>query len=112
MEVSAADAHTVLGFSVVARRLADEARRRGLIVPGFRSPPRLAGVVRTVRRARGNGAPVIAVARRGRPPLDVAGDMIDGVVVANGLAGDDARRLRRELAETVGAVPSAGARVA
>jgi hypothetical protein len=90
------DADTVLGFSAAARQLADETRRRGLIVPGFRSPPRLAGAVRSVRRVPG-GAPVIAVQRRGRAGAEVLRDMIDGVVVANQVSGADAERLRQEL---------------
>jgi len=90
------DAVTVIGFSAAARCLADETRRRGLVVPGFRSPPRLAGVARSVRRVPG-GPPVVAVRRRGRTSGDVIGDMIEGIVVANGLAGTDADRLRADL---------------
>ena len=66
------------------------------MVPGFRSPPRLPDVARSLRRVPGE-APVVAVRRRGRPTADVLSDMIDGVVVANGLAGPEAERLRAEL---------------
>ena len=92
----AVDAETAIGFSAAARRLCDEARLRGLVVPGFRSPPRLGGVERTLRRIRG-GTPVVAVTRRGRSGEQVLADMIDGVVVANRLSGDEAERLRSEL---------------
>jgi hypothetical protein len=92
----AVDAVTVVEFSAAARRLADETRRRGLVVPGFRSPPRLAGVSRSLRRVP-DGAPVIAVQRRGRRGTDVVGDMIDGVVVANNLTGPAADQLRADL---------------
>lgn len=82
-------------FSLLARRLADEARQMGLVVPGFRSPPRLPGAVRTIRRS-GSGT-TIAVRRRGRPTEAVARDLVDGIVAANGLSGDDARACRRRL---------------
>ena len=98
------DADTVIGFSAAARRLAEEARRRGLVVPGFRSPPRLEGAARTLRRVR-DGAPVVAVQRRGRTGTDVLRDMIDGVVVANRLDGDAAARLRNELNAALPEVP-------
>jgi hypothetical protein len=90
------DAVTVIEFSAAARRLADETRRRGLVVPGFRSPPRLVGVRRSLRRSR-DGAPVVAVQRRGRPGADVVLDMIDGIVVANNLTGAAATQLRADL---------------
>ena len=92
----AVDAYTAIGFSAAARRLADEARQRGLVVPGFRSPPRVEGAARTLRRIPGS-QPIVAVARRGRPGDAVVGDMIDGVVVANGLSGETADRLRQVL---------------
>ena len=90
------EAETAYGFSAAARLLADETRRRGLVVPGFRSPPRLAGVPRSLRRVPG-AAPVVAVRRRGRAGADVLADMIEGVVVANGLTGEAADRLRDAL---------------
>jgi hypothetical protein len=96
----AVDAVTVLGFSAAARRLADEARRRGLVVPGFRSPPRLAGAVRSLRRVPGD-VPIVAVRRRGRQGDDIVGDMVDGVVLANGLSGAEAARVRAALLEAV-----------
>jgi hypothetical protein len=90
------EAESAFGFSAAAQRLADETRRHGLVVPGFRSPPRLAGVARSLRRVPG-GAPVVAVQRRGRPSADVIGDMIDGIVVANRLQGEAAAQVRADL---------------
>jgi len=77
-----------ISFSSVARRLAAEARALGLSVPGFRSPPRRTGAVRTLRRMAGGGC-IVAVSRRERPGHDVVVDLVDGVLAANGLLGVD-----------------------
>ena len=87
---------TSLRFASAARTLGQVARARGLVVPGFRSPPRLAGVERAVRR-RPDGGATIAIRLRGRPWVAVLGDMIEGVVVANGLTGVAADRARNAL---------------
>lgn len=86
---------TAAAFSTVARRLADEARRRGLAAPGFRSPPRLPDAPRTIRR-HGDSA-VVAVRRAGRAADDVIADMVEGVLVANRVSGPEAERWRAEL---------------
>jgi hypothetical protein len=65
------------------------------VVPGFRCPPRVVGVHRTLRR-QPNGV-VVAVQVRGRPWFVVVADMIEGVVVANGLRPPAADLLRTEL---------------
>ena len=91
---------TSLGFARVARELAAEARRRGLRAPGFRSPPGLAGAIRTLRRQPGGGV-VVAVRFRERPLQAVVVDLVDGVVAANGLAGAAATRLRISLLEAM-----------
>src|SRR5690349_17987293 len=52
-------------FAHAARTLAMEARRRGLVAPGFRSPPRLVGVDRSIRRHPSGAA--VAVRVRNRP---------------------------------------------
>ncbi|MEY2476003.1 MAG: hypothetical protein QOG87_1318 [Actinomycetota bacterium] len=83
-------------FSAVARLLADEARRRGLAPPGFRSPPRLADAPRTIRR-QGDSA-VVAIRRAGRAADDVIADMVEGVLVANHVSGPQAEQWRAELA--------------
>src|SRR3954471_18834962 len=87
---------TSLRFASAARTLGQVARARGLGVPGFRSPPRLAGVERSVRR-RPDGGSTVAIRLRGRPWVAVLGDMIEGVVVANGLVGVAADRARTAL---------------
>ena len=82
-------------FWELARAVVGEARRHGLVVPGFRSPPRLPGAVRTVRRSPGAG--MVAVAWRGRSPAAVVADLVDGVVLVNGMAGPEAAACRQLL---------------
>ena len=87
---------SALHFATTARLLSAEARRLGLLPPGFRSPPRLVGVDRSLRRRPGTAA-TVAVRLAGRPRPAVVADMIEGVVVANDLAGADADRCRAAL---------------
>ncbi len=87
---------TSFRFASAARTLGQAARQRGLVVPGFRSPPRLAGAERTMRRRRDGGV-TVAVRMRGRPWVAVLADMIEGVIVTNRLAGADATRARTAL---------------
>ena len=68
----------------------------GLVTPTFRSPPRVPGAVRTIRR-HARDAVVVATAVRGRPFADVLADMVEGVVVANRLTGAEAVRVRTAL---------------
>ena len=93
-------AANALCFAAVARELAAEARRRGLAVPGFRSPPRLPGARRSLGR-HPDGATVVSVVVRGRPLADVAADMVEGVLAANRLAGPEAGELRTALLASV-----------
>lgn len=86
---------TTVEFATVARTLTREARRRGLVSPSFRCPPRLVGVDRSIRRRR-EGA-VVSIRLKGRPRGAVIADMIEGVVVVNGLQPPDADCLRTEL---------------
>ncbi|MGZ0218477.1 MAG: hypothetical protein ACKVIY_05600 [Acidimicrobiales bacterium] len=86
---------TSLRFAAAARSLGQAARLRSLVVPGFRSPPGVAGLHRTIRR-RG-GVPSVAVLLKGRPWSAVVSDMIEGIVVANGLSGVKADRARAAL---------------
>lgn len=92
-------------FASAARTLTREARRRGLVGPSFRCPPRLVGVDRTLRR-HGDGV-VVSVRLRGRPWAAVLADMIEGVVVANRLQPPHADRLRNELWAVTGVAPLA-----
>lgn len=86
---------TSLRFARAARSLAAVAESRGLRPPTFRSPPRLAGVTRTLRRSAQEVT--VSVVLRGRPWAAVAADMVDGVVAANGLRGVEADRARAAL---------------
>ena len=86
---------TTVEFAAAARTLTREARRRGLVGPSFRCPPRLVGVDRSIRR-RADGA-VVSIRLKNRPRGAVVADMIEGVVVANGLRPPAADRLRTEL---------------
>jgi hypothetical protein len=92
-------AGTVEGFAATARRLGDAARAAGLTVPAFRSPPRIAGVARSIRRYP--GGTVVSVRLKGRPLDVVTADMVDGVIVTNRLGGDAALRARSLLADAV-----------
>ncbi len=83
-------------FAGAVKSLSDGARRQGLTVPAFRSPPRLAGCERTIRW-RPDGGATIAIRLRGRLWVQVLADMVDGVVAANGLRGPDADRARTAL---------------
>jgi hypothetical protein len=87
-------------FSSACRALAAAARSAGLQAPSFRSPPRIEGASRTIRR-RGRAPAVLAVAIHGRPAEAVLSDLVEGVVVANGLDGKEAIRARSALWEAV-----------
>jgi hypothetical protein len=81
-----------LRFAQAVQALARTARAMGLGVPGFRSPPRLVGVQRSIRRWPGGAT--VAVVVRDRPWAAVQADLVEGIVAANGLTGvaaDDAR---------------------
>ncbi len=83
-------------FAALVRVVAAEARRLGLEVPGFRSPPRLVGVDRSLRRRPGS-SPSVAVRLGARSDAAVAADLIEGVIVANRLAPPAADHARRRL---------------
>jgi hypothetical protein len=97
------DVGSSLRFADAVRVLAVEARSLGLVVPGFRSPPRLDGADRSLRR-RGDAAPAVAVRLAGRPFDAVVADMIEGVIVVNGLSGAVADEARQRLRAGVGSV--------
>jgi len=86
---------STLDFAQVARVLGHEARARGLHAPGFRCPPRIVGIDRSLRRSGEHVT--VAVRVKGRPLVAVVADMIEGVVVANRLVPPVADRLRREM---------------
>jgi hypothetical protein len=97
--IVAMELSTTARFAHAARTLAREARRRGLVAPSYRCPPRIVGADRTLRRRPGGG--VVAVRLRDRPWPAVLADMIEGVVAVNGLAPPAATRVRTELWEVV-----------
>lgn len=100
MMVTVMETLTTVHFAHTARLLADTARSLGLVAPGFRSPPRLVGVDRTVRRQGGDHA-VVAVRLGERPAWAVVADMVEGVVVANALVSPEADRVRACLWQAV-----------
>ena len=87
---------TSIRFSHAARAMRLVVQPRGLEMPLFRSPPRLQGVQRSLTR-RAIGASTVAVRLRQRPWPAVLADMIEGVVVVNGLQGSAADELRHAL---------------
>ena len=83
-------------FAGTARRLAAAARARGLVTPGFRTPPRQAGCHRTIRRYP-DGSALVAVRVKGRLWDDVVDDLIAGVLMVNDLHGALAAEVRHAL---------------
>lgn len=93
-------AMTSLDFAQAARLIGRECRVRGLSAPSFRSPPRIVGQLRSIRRVPPFGT-VVAVAIRGRSKADVIADLIEGAIAANDLDGEVADRLRSALTNTL-----------
>jgi hypothetical protein len=87
---------TSVRFAGAVKSLSDAARQRGLTAPAFRSPPRLGDCARTIRW-RPDGGATVSIRLRGRLWVQVLADMVEGVVVANGLSGADADRARTAL---------------
>ena len=87
-------------FAATVRTLGAAARERGLVVPGFRSPPRVPRAERTIRFAK-DGTATVAVIVKGRPFQAVVADLIEGIVVVNNLDGTAATRVRTRLWEEV-----------
>lgn len=87
---------TAVRFASAARLIGEAARQLELVAPAFRSPPRRPGAARTLRRWPDGGA-TVSVAVRDRPFEAVVADMVEGVVVANEVAGGEATRVRTAL---------------
>lgn len=85
-----------LRFSESVRVLSDAARRRGLTVPAFRSPPQRPDVDRSLRR-RPSGEVTVAVRIAGRPFAAVQADLIEALVIVNEIPAADTQPMRREL---------------
>ena len=94
--IGAMEPATTTRFALAARVLAQAARGLGLRAPGFRSPPRLVGVQRSIKRWPA-GRSTVAVVVRGRPWAAVQSDLIEGVIAANGLESPVADRARSDL---------------
>jgi hypothetical protein len=105
--ITAMEAATTISFLSAARLLTRAARSRRLDVPSFRSPPRLRGADRSLRRS-GNSA-IVAVRVRDRPIAAVVADMVEGIVAANRLTGVDADHARAALWAAVGTVAGGSA---
>ncbi|MGH1490679.1 MAG: hypothetical protein ACRBK7_15035 [Acidimicrobiales bacterium] len=73
---------TSIQFAQIARQLNNVANEYGLGTPAFRSPPRVPGLRRSIKR-RPDGSATVSVSLRGRPAVAVVADMIDGVIAAN-----------------------------
>lgn len=82
-----------LRFAATARILTEAARRSGYRAPSFRSPPRVKGRTRTVRR-HADGRATVSLVLRDRPWSAVVGDMIEGFVVVNDVDPVAAEQLR------------------
>jgi len=89
-------------FSTIVRAVSEETRRLGLAVPGFRSPPRLTGADRTIRRRAGETT--VAIRLRHRPFADVVADVVEGVVVANQVPPGQDIKVRCRLLSAVEAI--------
>lgn len=90
---------TSIRFAHAVGALGCTARALGLAVPGFRSPPRLAGVRRSIKRWPGGAT--VAVVLRGRPWAAIQADLVEGVVAANDLQGPAAEAARAALWEAI-----------
>jgi len=88
-------------FTAAARVLAQRAAELDLVVPGFRSPPRIVGVNRSIRRSRDGAGGVVAVRLSDRPFTAAVGDMIEGVIFINRLEPPEADRARTQLWRTM-----------
>lgn len=84
-----------LRFARSVQALAATTRALGLVVPGFRSPPRLVGVQRSIKRWPGGAT--VAVVVRDRPWPAVQADLVEGIIAANQLTSPAADRARAEL---------------
>ena len=98
-----------LRFARAVQALAHAARTLGLVVPGFRSPPRLVGVQRSIKRWPGGAT--VSVAVRDRPWPAVQADLVEGVVAANQLESPASDRTREDLWLALEGAPAAGEEV-
>ncbi|MDP7066510.1 MAG: hypothetical protein QF637_02690 [Acidimicrobiales bacterium] len=93
--ISAIDSAPSVRFSMVAKTIGRLGAQVGFTVPGFRSPPRSGEIDRTLRKD-GSGS-IVAVRIKDRQFEAVVADMIEGVVVCNGLSAERSSELRNLL---------------
>ena len=94
------DRSTALDFASAVRVIGATLQRMGFSAPVFRSPPRILGVDRSIRRRTGGDAgasAVVAVRVKDRPWPAVVADLVEGVVAVNSLASPEADRVRAAL---------------
>ncbi len=99
-------ARSSLQFSSIVRAVNGAARAHGLRPPTFRSPPKVPGAARTIRRWP-SGSVTVAVEFKERPWAVVVADCIEGTIIANDLVGAAAVRARTALWAHVGDDPRA-----
>ena len=80
-------------FRELVRSITAECKANSLLVPSFRTPPRAHDRKRTIRRYR-DGSTLISVRIYQRPVEAVKADMVEGVILANGLSGEAAGNVR------------------
>lgn len=91
-----ATASVSVRFAESVRVLSAAARRLGMQVPSFRSPPARPDVDRSLRR-RADGSCTVAVRLSGRPFTAVQADLVESLVVVNEVDGSRLQSVRRSL---------------
>ncbi|MEG3596325.1 MAG: hypothetical protein VX360_04670 [Actinomycetota bacterium] len=93
--VSTIESAPSVRFAIVAKSITQVAAGCGLVVPGFKTPPRSGDLDRTVRRQ--SCGSIVAVRIKDRPFEAVIADMIEGVVLCNDMSIEKAGKLRNLL---------------
>ena len=98
------DRSTALDFASAVRVIGATLHRMGFSAPVFRSPPRIVGVDRSIRRRTSEGASegasasaVVAVRVKDRPWPAVVADLVEGAVAVHSLLSPEADRVRAAL---------------
>lgn len=79
-----------LGFASAVRAAGSVGRHHGLTIPGFRCPPRVPGVERTIRWSP-DGTATVAILVRDRTAEQVAVDIAEGIAAVNDVDRQDDR---------------------
>ena len=94
------DRSTALDFASAVRVIGATLQRMGFSAPVFRSPPRIVGVDRSIRRRTLEGVgtcAVVAVRVKDRPWHAVVADLVEGSVAVHSLVSPEADRVRGAL---------------